>query len=203
MPLGYIIPPGLGDRVVVKGTLVTMSADPPNKGSRLTSVWKARAASACAEIRLSDAPTNSTVFAMYALSHEVRGADRSTEPWWELDFEFLGRQMDSVWINWFQAGKMSEQARFYVLTPPPRGLFRQFCLGWDIDNRTAVWTVDAVQIANLTMDETWDAPLSLIFSHWVGQPDNAHWVGGDRIEERVSVDVDVGIMTGSEQWLVF
>jgi hypothetical protein len=40
---------------------------------------------------------------MYAISHEVK--DRRTEPWWELDFEFLGGRMDAVWINWYQAGK--------------------------------------------------------------------------------------------------
>jgi hypothetical protein len=186
LPAGFIIPDGMGDRVVVNdGSVVTMSADPPSKGSRMMSVWEARSALVCADIQLSGAPTNSTVFAMYAISHEVK--DRKNEEWWELDFEFLGREMDAVWINWYQAGRIREHASFYALDPAPRGLYRRFCLDWDIDNHTAIWSVDGAELVRLEMDGTWDSPLALIFSHWVGHDNSARWVGGDSIDERVSV----------------
>jgi hypothetical protein len=64
------------------GDMVTMSVDPLT-GAGMISTWQALSAVTCADIRLSGLRRNSTVFAMYAISHEVK--DRRTEPWWELD----------------------------------------------------------------------------------------------------------------------
>jgi hypothetical protein len=66
---------------------------------------------------------------VFAICDFARVKDRKKRGVVELDFEFLGREMDAVWINWYQTAG-SEHASFYALDPAPRGLYRHFCLDW-------------------------------------------------------------------------
>jgi hypothetical protein len=142
----------------------------------MISAWQALSAVTCADIRLSSLRRNSTVFAMYAISHEVK--DRRTEPWWELDFEFLGGRMDAVWINWYQAGKPNHG--FYDLSPPPRENTGASASRGTSETRPR--ELVGGRRDDRAVGDGLGANPSMVFSHWVGTRHNVRWVGGDRIE---------------------
>lgn len=119
--------------MVAKGNTVSMSVDPPGNGSRMESTWKARSALVCADIKLSTMVNNATDFAMYAISKEPTAQERPTAKWSELDWEFSGRERDSAWISWYQAGVENPMPYFHALPNKPDRIYKRFCLDWDIN----------------------------------------------------------------------
>jgi hypothetical protein len=125
----------------------------------------------CADIQLSGAPPTAQCL-RYAISHEVLTV--RNEEWWELDLEFLGREMDAVWINCL-VRQDPEHASFYV--GPDAARAARFLTG-TLDNHR-----DLERTPNCPSGDGMGRT-ALIFSHWVGHDNSARWVGWDSIDER-------------------
>ena len=166
--------------ITTKNGITSIHIQPPNRGARMESTWASRNARICADVKTNSKPMNGTVMGFYAItSHELKG---DNGPWWEVDFEFLGKYAETAWLNKFDAGVPDKWTGLYVKALRPHNLWNNYCIDWDIPNKCVRWYTNHRLIRQSVMPASWNTPLHAVFSHWVGKyPNTADWAGGDEI----------------------
>jgi hypothetical protein len=174
------------ERVGANGRNMTFHMDPPDRGMRMDARARMSSARVCGDVYGRSQP--GAVFAMYATTGEpaVRtpGAP-GFRPWWELDFEFLGKNPAKVWVNSFVAGRAVGPG--YVALPRPFNVaFTRFCLEWDVAAGTAAWRVGGRKVWSSAALRG-SGPMRPIVSFWTGTGDSAAWAGGSAVTKRVTM----------------
>lgn len=176
------------EELEVDKDILTFNMDPSGKNSRITSSWTSTEGTLCADIMTAPGINPGTVFAMYLITKEPQ--DRNADVWWELDFEFLGKRPDAVWVNVFSNGKpdrnLEKSGNYIGLPHDSNSDYHRYCINWDTSKKKANWTVDGYELYSYGMDDTWTEPMRAVFSYWVGVPE---WTGASELSSRISTHV--------------
>ena len=179
---GYV---GSVNMTVDEDGVITFPVEPETRGCRLNSTFKAATAKVCAEIRTPLVSMNGTVFAFYLMSDQQQRSN--DKPWWEVDFEFLGRSAGQVWLNKYEAGRIDPWATGYMPLSIPHNEWNTYCIDWNVRTKCVKWIVNDEVRRALPLSRFWTVkrPLSVMFSHWVVGSQFRIWGGGNgTISER-------------------
>ncbi len=163
----------------VVGGVLNMPVDKPRRGCRVESTWQASSAKICANIKTPDTPTPGSIFAFYVITSHA--AKSQGAPWWEIDYEFMGKDVNSAWLSKFDGGKNDIWSGLYV-DSPAHNEWNDYCIDWDIPNKCVKWITNGVVVRSLPMPPNWNQPLHAVLSHWVGKEGkSAGWAGGSSV----------------------
>ena len=168
--------------------IITIPAVPPFYGARLNSTFAARNGQVCADIKTPDVGTPGTVVAFYIISsHEDLYNGR---PWWEVDFELMGKNLNQVWLSKFDNGVNDIWSGGYQDLSKPHNEWNRYCINWSIRVKCVQWVVNGKVIRSLPLPDSWTKPLKVSFSHWVASGSATKWAGGNgTISSRIEAQI--------------